>query len=79
MCSGKRLAGLRGGRPAPPGVSGGSSAGRESPDPAHGVGPIIDGLLQAFQPSGRGELGLDVSPTEYRAMEIGRIRWGCSH
>ena len=34
----------------------------ESPDPDRGVGLIIDGSLQAFQPSGRGELGVDVSP-----------------
>ena len=48
----------------------------ESPDLAHGVGPVIDGSLQAFEPSGRGELGVDVSPAEYRALEIGRIRKG---
>ena len=45
----------------------------ESPDLAHGVGPVIDGPLQAFYPWGWGELGVDVSPTEHRALEIGRI------
>ena len=47
----------------------------ESPDPAHGLCPIIDGLLQAFEPTGWGELGVDVSHAEYRALEIGRICW----
>ena len=48
----------------------------ESPDPAHGVGPIIDGSWQAFRPLGWGELGVDVPPAEYGALVIGRICWG---
>ena len=48
----------------------------ESLDSAHGVGPTIDGSLQAFQPPGRGELRVDVPPAEHRDLEMGRIRWG---
>ena len=48
----------------------------ESPDPAHNVGPIIDGSLQALHPSGRDQVVIDVSPAEHRPLEIGRIRWG---
>ena len=51
----------------------------ESPDHARGVGSIIARPLQAFQPSGWGELGVNVSPAEHRPLEIGRIRWGQSH
>ena len=40
----------------------------EGSDLACGVGPIIDGTLQAFQPPGRGELGVDVPPAEHRAL-----------
>ena len=51
----------------------------ESPDLAHGVGLVIDCSLQAFEPSGWGELRFDVSPLAHRALEIGRIRRGWSH
>ena len=40
----------------------------EGPDPACGVGLIIDGTLHAFHSSGRGELGVDVPPAEHRAL-----------
>ena len=50
----------------------------EYQDFAHGVGQVIDGLLQAFEPTGWGELGVDVPSAEHRALEIGRAtrpRW----
>ena len=48
----------------------------EGLDPARGVGPIIDGTLQAFQPSVRGELRVNITLAEHRVLPIGRIRWG---
>ena len=47
----------------------------EGSDPAYSVGPIIDGTLQVFQPSGRGQLGVDAPPAKHRALKVGRIRW----
>ena len=37
----------------------------EGTDLARGLRPIIDGALQALQPLGRGELGVDVPPLEH--------------
>ena len=37
----------------------------EGSDPARGVGPMVDGPLQAFQPPNRGEQGVQGSPAEY--------------
>ena len=51
----------------------------EGPDPARGVGPIIDCPLQAFRPPGWGELGVYGSPAEHRALEIGCNPWGRGH
>ena len=48
----------------------------EGLDPARGLRPIIDGTLQAFLPSGRVELWVDVPPVEHRVLQVGRIRWG---
>ena len=51
----------------------------EGSDPACGVGPFKDCLLQAFHPSGRGELGVYGSSVEHRALDIGRIHRGQDH
>ena len=51
----------------------------EGPDPARGVGPVIHGPLQALKPSIRGELGVNGSPTEHRALEVGRVCRGQGH
>ena len=72
----RRLGGLRGGAPLCRACSEAVVPEMEGSDPAYGVGPIIDGTLRAFQPSGRGELGIDVPPAEHRAPQVGRIRWG---
>ena len=72
----RRLGGLRGGGLFRRACSEAVVPETESPDPAHGVGPVIDGSLQAIQPVGRGEPGVDVCPAEHRTLEIGRIRWG---
>ena len=37
----------------------------EGSNPPRGVGPIVDGPLQAFQPPIWGELGVHISPAEY--------------
>ena len=51
----------------------------EGPDPACSMGPVIDGPLQAFQPSVRGELGVYGSPAEHRALEVACICRGQGH
>ena len=51
----------------------------EGPHPACSMGPVIDGPLQAFQPSVQGELGVYGSPAEHRALEVGCICRGHGH
>ena len=51
----------------------------EGPDPARGVGPVVDGPSQDLRPSIRGELGVYGSPAEHRVLEVGRFSRGQGH